>query len=117
MATKKRAARNRTIDLSPTETDRLRGQLAFEPAEGFIDKVICGDAFELLTKIPERSFDLLLADPPYNLSKTFGSETFSAMGPSDYEDWLDSWLTLCVTLLKETASVYICGDWRSSSAI
>jgi len=34
-----------------------------------------------------------------------------------YEAWLDSWLRLCVPLLKPTASVYICGDWRSSSAI
>ena len=117
MATKKRAARNRTIDLSPAETDRLRRQIARDPVEGFIDKVICGDAFELLAKIPERSFDLLFADPPYNLSKTFGAETFSEMGASDYEDWLGSWLSLCRPLLKSNASVYICGDWRSSSAI
>src|SRR6476469_6520075 len=75
MPTKKRAARNRTIDVSPMEADRLRGERS--AAKGLIDQVICGDAFELLATLPERSFDLLFADPPYNLNKTFGSETFS----------------------------------------
>ena len=35
----------------------------------------------------------------------------------EYEEWLGSWLRLCVPLRKPTGSVYICGDWRSSSAI
>src|ERR671933_253519 len=30
---------------------------------------------------------------------------------------LDSWLALTVRILKPTASIYICGDWRSSAAI
>jgi len=36
---------------------------------------------------------------------------------NEYENWLDSWLSRMVRLLKETASVYICGDWKSSAAI
>jgi site-specific DNA-methyltransferase (adenine-specific) len=61
--------------------------------------------------------DLIFADPPYNLSKQFGSEKFTSTTADDYEEWIDSWLQLCVPLLKNTASIYICGDWRSSAAI
>ncbi len=117
MATKKRAVRNRTIELSPAEIERLKDAVAFNPAESCVDKVIRGDAFDLMTKLREHSFDLLFADPPYNLTKTFGSAAFREMPASDYEDWLELWLKLCVPLLKKTASIYICGDWRSSSAI
>jgi site-specific DNA-methyltransferase (adenine-specific) len=35
----------------------------------------------------------------------------------DYVEWLDSWLSQTIRLLKRTASVYICGDWRSAAAI
>jgi len=34
-----------------------------------------------------------------------------------YEEWIDSWLAPLVRILKPTASVYICGDWVSSSAV
>jgi len=36
---------------------------------------------------------------------------------SEYEHWLDSWISGVVPVLKPTASIYICGDWRSSTAI
>ncbi|MGD9588511.1 MAG: site-specific DNA-methyltransferase [Pyrinomonadaceae bacterium] len=81
------------------------------------DGLICGDANAILKKLPEASFDLLFADPPYNLNKAFGKEKFASVSMDGYEAWLDSWLGLCVPLLKDTASVYICGDWRSSAAI
>ncbi|MEZ5426746.1 MAG: site-specific DNA-methyltransferase [Pyrinomonadaceae bacterium] len=67
--------------------------------------------------MPEKSFDLLFADPPYNLNKNFGNNSFKQISLEEYEDWLDSWLSDCVKLLKPTASVYICGDWRSAAAI
>jgi site-specific DNA-methyltransferase (adenine-specific) len=81
------------------------------------DALICGDAFEVLPQLENASFDLLIADPPYNLSKTFGKERFAERSANEYEEWLTSWLGLCIPLLKRRASVYICGDWRSGSAI
>jgi len=119
--TKVRAPRNRTIELQPREIDGLRSQLVFGGDGSDLsivrNKIICGDSFSLLGRLPEASFDLLFADPPYNLTKAFGKETFHEKTSDDYEAWLDSWLSLCIPLLKPTASVYICGDWRSSYAI
>jgi site-specific DNA-methyltransferase (adenine-specific) len=81
------------------------------------EALICGDAFSVLPKLPKQSIDLLFADPPYNLNKSFGSERFREKEHSEYATWLHSWLKLCVPLLKNTASIYICGDWRSSAVI
>lgn len=80
-------------------------------------RVLCGDAANLLSTLPATTFDLLFADPPYNLTKKFGKEKFNSTTGDAYEAWLDSWLRLCTPLMKATASVYICGDWRSSAAI
>lgn len=104
-----RAPRNRTISIDASEAEHYKKYVGKD--------VIKGDAFEHLLKFKANSFDLLFADPPYNLSKKFGKERFKQTSATAYEDWLDSWLKLCVPLLKDTASVYICGDWRSSSAI
>jgi site-specific DNA-methyltransferase (adenine-specific) len=33
------------------------------------DRIICGDVIKELKKLPDKSVDLVLADPPYNLSQ------------------------------------------------
>jgi len=118
---KSRAPRNRTMELSGQEIETYRKRLIF-PNNGADlkncrNKIICGDAFQILEKLPEKKFDLLFADPPYNLTKIFGENSFKQISLDEYENWLDSWLSQAIKLLKPTASVYICGDWRSSSAI
>lgn len=112
-----RAPRNRTLTLSEDERPGLRRALGRLGQEFQNDRLINGDAFEALPKLAAESFDLLFADPPYNLSKTFGGSRFRRTDEEQYEAWLDSWISLCAPLLKPTASVYICGDWRSSAAI
>lgn len=114
---KKRAPRNRTLVVEDGEITGLREKVTYDSAQSARDQIICGDAFQILPDLSPRSFDLLFADPPYNLTKTFGQASFSRRAVEVYETWLDSWLTICIPLLKPTASIYICGDWRSSSAI
>jgi site-specific DNA-methyltransferase (adenine-specific) len=114
---KVRAPRNRTLQLGPREAHSLKARLAnvYDPNRN--EQLILGDAFNVISNLPEGTFDLLLADPPYNLSKEFGSEKFTRRTSDSYEEWLDSWLGPCVRLLKPTASIYVCGDWRSAAAI
>jgi site-specific DNA-methyltransferase (adenine-specific) len=115
---KQRAPRNRTLELSAEEIADFRERLVFEDdLSDFQNKIICGDAFKILKKLPAASFDLLFADPPYNLTKNFGENSFKQTSLDEYELWLESWLEGCSKLLKPAASVYICGDWRSASAI
>jgi site-specific DNA-methyltransferase (adenine-specific) len=118
---KKRARRNRTISMEGGQAEHYRKYiLNLEGLEGLEiveNSIICADSFAVLPKLRSGTFDLLFADPPYNLNKQFGQERFTLRSSGAYEAWLDSWLKLCVPLLKGDASVYICGDWRSSGAI
>ncbi|MBN1311386.1 MAG: site-specific DNA-methyltransferase [Anaerolineae bacterium] len=118
---KQRAPRNRTIILSEEEhrayqqrLKRLTGPVTLAEV---IDTTICQDVFEVLDWLPSSSVDLLFADSPYNLTKSFNGNTFSEVSLAEYEEWLDTWMSKVTHLLKDTASVYICGDWRSSAAI
>jgi len=116
-----RAPRNRTIELSETEREKYQKRLVRidrpVAADSILNKTIRQDIFDVLDYLPERFVDLVFADPPYNMSKTFNLSNFREMESERYERWLDSWVSKMIRLLKPTASVYICGDWKSSGAI
>ncbi len=116
-----KAPRNRTITLTDIEKELFKEYLLTLNTpitlDGVVDKTICQDIFEVLDYFPPQSVDLLFADPPYNLSKSFNGRTFSELPLNEYEEWLDSWISKLPRILRPTASIYICGDWRSSSAI
>ena len=118
---KKTAPMNRTISLSLSEKKEYRRNLITLKKKTSLrqikNKVVLGDAFKVLDLLPEQKYDLLFVDPPYNLTKKFGKNSFKETSIIEYENWLDEWLKKCVRLMRPTASVYICGDWRSSSAI
>ena len=61
--------------------------------------------------------DLIVADPPYNLTKSFNGTTFAKRSCSAYESYTRQWLAAVKPLLKETGSIYVCCDWESSLII
>jgi site-specific DNA-methyltransferase (adenine-specific) len=81
------------------------------------NKVINQDIFDAVEYLPENFVDLLFIDPPYNMTKKFNLVSFKGMDHIEYENWLESWLSKLIKILKTAASVYICGDWKSSSSI
>lgn len=121
MTSKTRAPRNRTITLSADEATLYHKNLLqlSGPAkpQDLKDKTINQDLYDVLDCLPASFVDLLFIDPPYNLTKSFNSTTFNARSIEEYREWLESWLPRLLRTLKPTASVYICGDWRSSAAI
>jgi len=118
---KGRAPRNKTITLTGTDRELYAPRLVqvHKPVtlEQIIDRTICQDTLSALDWLPAESIDLVFADPPYNLAKSFNGRSFSRVSSSDYEEWLESWIGKLPRLLKSTASIYVCGDWRSSAAI
>lgn len=118
---KNRAPRNRTISLNQEDILKLRQRLLTinrpVSVREIENKTIHQDTFEVLQHLPENFVDLVFADPPYNLQKNFNATTFKKLSPKQYEEWLDSWMSKLVRILKPEASVYICGDWRTSGAI
>jgi site-specific DNA-methyltransferase (adenine-specific) len=116
-----RAPRNRTLTLNDEDHICLRPQLLeFEsPVELEIcfDRTILGDSFNILPLLPRKTVDLLVVDPPYNLTKSFNGTNFKKRSSVEYEEWLRSWIKLALPTLRPTASVYICSEWRSSGAV
>ena len=39
----------------------------------FLDKFICGNTMEVMKQIPDRSIDLVVTSPPYNLKNSTGN--------------------------------------------
>lgn len=121
MEAKQRAPRNRTITISDVERAKYKSHLMTLTGKADVceitNKIVSQDLFSILNFLPSSFVDLLFIDPPYNLSKTFNSNQFREMKTHEYVEWVESWLAKLVHTLKPTASVYICGDWRSSGAI
>ncbi len=118
---KKRAPYNRTLTISNEEIVLNKKKLITVnkkvSLQKIINKIINQDLFETLDYLPDNFIDLLFIDPPYNIDKKFNLTSFKEMDPASYEEWLDSWLKKMIRMLKQDASVYICGDWKSSSSI
>ena len=116
-----KSEKNKTIDITIEQgkeyLDRCISLHSKTTIENVIDKTILGDTFDVLTKLPEKSVDLLLVDPPYNLDKEFHGNEFKSMSDDNYEDYIDSWITALIPTLKDNASIYVCCDWKSSGAI
>ena len=118
---KLRAPRNRTLALSESDLKRLGKRLRIVERHASlpecVGRTIHGDALAVLPLLPAASVDLLIVDPPYNLTKTYNDSTFSEQSWAEYESWVNEWLALIVPLLKPSASVYVCSEWRSSGAV
>lgn len=117
-----KSSRNQTIVLSNEEVLSLKDKL-IEIDNNVSDisllenKTIFGDSEKIIDNLPDSFIDLLFLDPPYNLSKNFGDLKFKASTMDKYGEYFDSWFSRMMRLLKPTASVYICGDWRSSPIV
>ena len=118
---KQRAPRNRTLGLSEPEKLFYSKELLRPPlpkhAVKLQNQIICGDALVICPELPKAFVDLLILDPPYNLNKKFGAENFREMTLAEYEKWFESWLVKMLPTLKPTATLYVCGDWKSSAAL
>ncbi len=114
-----KAGRNKTIDTSVREGKiflnrciRLTQKTA--SLRAVANKTILGDMLQVCPLLPQKSVDLIIADPPYNLTKSFNGATFSKKKTADYETYTRQWLSVIKPLLKETGSIYVCCDWQTS---
>ncbi len=118
----KKAGRNRTIDTGLDQGAEYLSRCvsvteAVEDIGGLLDRTVTGDAFQVLPMLPRGCADLIIADPPYNLRKSFNGSVFAKLGAEEYEDYTRRWLTMAKPLLKDTGSIYVCCDWETSLAV
>ncbi len=116
-----KAGRNKTID-TPIEDGMkyLNRCITVEKKqnlEAVLDRTIMGNMLDVCPFLPPKSVDLIVADPPYNLTKSFNGTTFSKKKEEDYEKYTRQWLAATKPLLKDNGSIYVCCDWESSLII
>lgn len=113
------SGRNKTIKTSIEEGRNylercLRITEPVQDVSAIINRTICGDTFVTLPLLPEKCVDLLIADPPYNLTKHYHGNTFSKKDASEYEIYTRKWVEAVYPLLKDNASMYVCCDWKAA---
>ena len=118
---KNRAERNRTLTISQNEINSLKTIISttkdLNNDSSVENKIFNGDILETLRIMQDSFADLIIIDPPYNLSKNFNGNKFNSMKDSDYEAYVDSWLPEVCKKLKPNGSLYLCGDWKCTSVL
>ncbi|MDR1983368.1 MAG: site-specific DNA-methyltransferase [Prevotellaceae bacterium] len=123
MAEKERAKRNKTIYLTENEHIYFSKKIYRSEKcnniriEDILNKTINNDLFDIIDYLPKQFADLIVIDPPYNLTKNFNGFTFKSSSKNEYLDYLRSWFPKIVSFLKPNGSLYLCGDWKSTSAL
>ncbi len=92
----------------------------------FLNKILNSNSLEVLKKIPDKTFDLVFADPPYNLqiknklrrpddSKVCGVndkwDQFESF--EDYDNFCKTWLNECRRVLKDNGSFWVIGSYHN----
>ena len=68
-----------------------------------------GDIIEVLKSdlIPEKSVDLIFADPPYNIGKNYNGRKDRWPSHTAYKKWFEQWLELAISKLKDDGTMYV----------
>ena len=80
-------------------------------------RLVEGDFFEIARYFPSAFVDLLILDPPYNLSKNFNGSRFRKRARDDYRSWFVNLIGRLVPMMKPQATLYVCSDWTTSTLI
>ena len=81
------------------------------------DKIIGGDTFEVCGYLPRGFVNLLVLDPPYNLSKDYNGHVFKTQAKDNYQEWFLKTIEILPPMLAVGATVYVCSDWKTSVLI
>jgi modification methylase len=91
-----------------------------------INKIIHGDCIQILNGFPEKSIDLIFADPPYNLQlsqdlwRPDSSLVAAVNDPWDkfesfeaYDSFSTAWLSACRRVLKDAGTLWVIGSYHN----
>ena len=91
-----------------------------------LDHIYQGDSLEILAELPERSVDLIFADPPYNLQlrQALRRPNTSLVAAVDdawdkfedfasYDRFTHAWLTASRRVLKDTGALWVIGSYHN----
>jgi len=71
-----------------------------------VNKVHLGDCIEIMKTLPDKSVDLIFADPPFNIGIKY--DVYNDNIPyEDYYNWSKSWIKEAYRLLKNNGTIYV----------
>ena len=105
--------------------------------DGFIDKFICGNTVDVMKQIPDKSVDLVVTSPPYNLKNSTGngmkdgrggkwSNAALINGYSHYNDnmpheeyakWQRECLVEMLRIIPEDGAIFYNHKWRVQAGL
>lgn len=116
-----KSERNKTINISLEDSKELferaecpKGKINKETAENLF---VHGDFFKVCEQIEDGIFDLVIADPPYNLTKDYGGDIFRKTDRESYTEFTRQWLSEVYRVMTDGATLYVCCDWQTSIII
>jgi len=90
------------------------------------NEIIQGDCIEILKKFPEKSIDLIFADPPYNLQlqkelwrpnntkvNAVNDEWDKFSNFEEYDKFCLGWLKECKRVLKDNGTIWVIGSYHN----
>jgi len=100
--------------------------------ERFLNRIICGDAVDVMKQIPSGAIDLVVTSPPYNLKNSTGngmkdgrggkwanaalqkgySHHNDCMPHSEYVQWQRACLTEMMRVIPEDGAIFYNHKWR-----
>ncbi len=109
-----------------------RNQTNVLTQKDYINKIICGDCIETMRRMPDKSVDLVITSPPYNLKNSTGngmkdgrggkwknaalingySNHNDCMPHEKYVDWQRECLTEMMRLLRDDGAIFYNHKWR-----
>lgn len=98
----------------------------------FLNKIICGDAIKIMKQMPDKSIDLAVTSPPYNLKNSTGNGMKDGRGGKwanaalqngythhddcmphkKYVEWQRQCLEEMMRLLKDDGAIFYNHKWR-----
>jgi modification methylase len=91
-----------------------------------LDQILQGDCLNVLASLPEKSIDLIFADPPYNLQleQTLWRPNLTKVDAVDdawdqfasfaeYDAFTEAWLRACRRVLKDTGTLWVIGSYHN----
>ena len=121
MDKKERASNNRTLTLNSEEIDFLKANLVtfknINETKDLLNKTLNGDVNEMLKFLPDEFANLIIIDPPYNLTKNFNGMKFNSRSENSYDEYLETWFPEVCKKLKPNGSLYMCGDWKCTASL
>jgi len=113
-------------------TLKTRSSPSVDPLGDFRNKIVCGDAIELMNKMPDGSIDLIITSPPYNIKNSTGnglkdgrggkwsraalmkgySDHGDDMPHEEYVEWQRACLKEMLRLIPDDGAIFYNHKWR-----